>query len=217
MTIAAVSGFAGNGKTSLIKAVSKFIRNVTVLGETARRVAPIIASLPGNLAENQVAFQAAIIGAEVERLCHLESLRNRGGNGVVLCDRTVFDNVIFAEMNGVIDSRLGEELVERIIHIMESLNLCYDVVFLMDALDDDAVARALRDPLRRVTIGSSAEVFRERERFFLERIDEVLHYAVRRGVVKRYTAIPSFSNGGDDALMAFVEVASALTRAVQEV
>jgi hypothetical protein len=144
-----ISGPAVSGKTHCIENyLDAQIQNLTVLSESSRKVAEIYPELP---AENINKFR--------EKICELQRQReavaeNLIGDGIMICDRGVFDNLAFLLLQ---DKNQFHKEFTILLNAYKNKSIKpYDYIFYfdIDLLGDitPLLNKSLNDPLRKATI-----------------------------------------------------------------
>jgi len=142
-----ISGPAVSGKTYFLDRISDS-QDVTVLSESARKVAEIYPDMPAN---NIGKFREKICEFQRQRETVVESLMD---DGIILCDRGIFDNLAFLLLQD--KERFHREFTTVLYAYKNKIIKPYDyiVYFDIDLLDGitPLLKEALDDPLRKATI-----------------------------------------------------------------
>jgi hypothetical protein len=144
-----VSGPAASGKTHCIENyLDGRIQDLTVLSESSRKVSEIYPELP---IKNIYKFRETICEFQRQRENIIENLI---GDGIIVCDRGVFDNLAFLLLQD--KNQFHKEFTILLNAYKNKLIKPYDYIFYFDVdlLDDitPLLSKSLSDPLRKATI-----------------------------------------------------------------
>lgn len=154
----ALSGYAGVGKSSLIKIVQKDFKNVVVFPESAREVNMTKDFFTIDDKNNDF-FQKSIMDNEIMKInvAHLNNMKN------TIFDRTIIDNFVFAELFYGKDRISYEAFHDFIEEFKKTYNTAYlyDRIVLIGATqNEDYVRRViLKDEFRKSTTSNNARDF----------------------------------------------------------
>ena len=149
----AISGFAGNGKTTTLELVRDLLDhdgyNVMMFSELPRLVKDSQSLFfPYSHSDNEDLFQFAIFQCEIMKRELLKSIPYQD-NLIVLHDRTWLDNLIFAVLKKVISYAIFRDIL---FELSDEKKYHYDLVFLLDSIPDHKVADVMKDKVRAETI-----------------------------------------------------------------
>lgn len=168
----ALSGYAGVGKSSLLKTIHNNYKNVMIFPESAREV---------NLAKDffhiddkdNDFFQKSIMDNEIMKLnlAHLNKIED------AVFDRTIIDNFVFAELFYG-PSRINYEAFEKFINdfkAMYNTDYIYDRIILISAAKNEEYIRKiiLKDEFRKSTTSNNAKGFIEKSLKWHEKYLEI--------------------------------------------
>jgi len=177
-----ISGPAASGKTYFLNRISDS-QNVTVLSESARKVAEIYPDMPAN---DIGKFRDKVCEFQRQRETVVESLMD---DGIILCDRGIFDNLAFLLLQ---DKERFHKEFTTVLHAYKNKAIKpydYIVYFDIDLLGGitPLLQKSLSDPLRKATI--NVDNYQKHVIEFRNAFIEVTNYF--RGVnVVPITAIP---------------------------
>ena len=146
-----ISGPAAAGKTHCIENyLEERIQNLTVLSESSRKVAEMYPDMP---TENISRFR--------EKICEFQRQRenvteNLVGDGIIVCDRGVFDNLAFLLLQ---DKNQFHKEFTILLNAYKNKSIRpYDYIFYFD-IDllggiTSLLKKSLEDPLRKATINT---------------------------------------------------------------
>ena len=144
-----ISGPAASGKTHCIENyLEERIHNLTVLSESSRKVAEMY---PDMLTENISRFREKICEFQIQRENIVENLV---GDGIIVCDRGVFDNLAFLLLQ---DKNQFRKEFTTLLNAYKNKSIRpYDYIFYFD-IDllggiTPLLKKSLEDPLRKMTI-----------------------------------------------------------------
>ena len=144
-----ISGPAASGKTHCIENyLEERIHNLTVLSESSRKVAEMY---PDMLTENISRFREKICEFQIQRENIVENLV---GDGIIVCDRGVFDNLAFLLLQD--KNQFRKEFTTLLNAYKNKTIKTYDYIFYFD-IDllggiTPLLKKSLEDPLRKTTI-----------------------------------------------------------------
>ncbi len=144
-----ISGPAASGKTHCIENyLEERIHNLTVLSESSRKVAEMY---PDMLTENISRFREKICEFQIQRENIVENLV---GDGIIVCDRGVFDNLAFLLLQ---DKNQFHKEFTILLNAYKNKSLkLYDFVFYFDIDMLNGITplldKSLNDTLRKATI-----------------------------------------------------------------
>lgn len=154
----ALSGYAGVGKSSLIKHAHKKYKNVFIFPESAREVNSTKNLFVIEDKENDF-FQKSIMDNEMMKItfAHLNRIEN------ALFDRTIIDNFVFAELFYG-DNRVNFKEFEKIINEVKDtyeIDYVYDSIVLINSTRDEKYIRdvILKDEFRKSTTSPDVKEF----------------------------------------------------------
>ena len=146
-----ISGPAASGKTHCIENyLEERIHNLTVLSESSRKVAEMY---PDMLTENISRFRKKICEFQIQRENIVENLV---GDGIIVCDRGVFDNLAFLLLQD--KNQFRKEFTTLLNAYKNKTIKTYDYIFYFD-IDllggiTPLLKKSLEDPLRKATINT---------------------------------------------------------------
>jgi hypothetical protein len=146
-----ISGPAASGKTHCIENyLDSQIQDLSVLSESSRKVAEMYPDMP---TENISRFR--------EKICEFQRQRenvteNLIGDGIIVCDRGVFDNLAFLLLQD--KNQFHKEFTILLNAYKNKLIRSYDYIFYFD-IDllggiTPLLKKSLEDPLRKATINT---------------------------------------------------------------
>ena len=144
-----ISGPAASGKTHCIENyLEGQIQDLVVLSESSRKTAEIYPELP---TENINKFREKICEFQRQREAVAENLI---GDGIMICDRGVFDNLAFLLIQD--KNQFHKEFTILLNAYKNKLIKPYDYIFYFDVDLLDGItpllSKSLSDPLRKATI-----------------------------------------------------------------
>ena len=146
-----ISGPAASGKTHCIENyLDSQIQGLSVLSESSRRVAEMYPDMP---TENISRFRKKICEFQIQRENIVENLV---GDGIIVCDRGVFDNLAFLLLQD--KNQFRKEFTTLLNAYKNKTIKTYDYIFYFD-IDllggiTPLLKKSLEDPLRKATINT---------------------------------------------------------------
>ena len=146
-----ISGPAASGKTHCIENyLDSQIQGLSVLSESSRKVAEMYPDMP---TENINRFREKICEFQIQRENIVENLV---GDGIIVCDRGVFDNLTFLLLQD--KNQFRKEFTTLLNAYKNKTIKTYDYIFYFD-IDllggiTPLLKKSLEDPLRKATINT---------------------------------------------------------------
>ncbi len=146
-----ISGPAASGKTHYIENyLDSQIQGLSVLSESSRKVAEMYPDMP---TENINIFREKICEFQIQRENIVENLV---GDGIIVCDRGVFDNLTFLLLQD--KNQFRKEFTTLLNAYKNKTIKTYDYIFYFD-IDllggiTPLLKKSLEDPLRKATINT---------------------------------------------------------------
>ena len=185
----AFSGFACNGKTTLIKTIAGVLKcslrntEVITMDETARKVYQYSQSYFNT--KDESAFQLSILSAELERIfLTTKFLLNDGilwlpkfeeKDVIILFDRSIFDNIAFSVAKNIISLQTAEEILSL---IQKEIDFRYQLLFLCPPVySADFINKCLSDNVRNQTLPSTVDAFLKLQTAYYETLNHLMEKA----------------------------------------
>jgi len=161
--IVAFSGFACNGKSTIIKTMKEILKNedVFVMNETARIVDSI---MPYFEKEFEVGnFEKYILYSEISQHEVMFGIKDR--YDIILKDRSIFDVLTFMIIRNEINTRDALDFLRENYDNEKHLSNLYDKIFFIRGTKDKDFIECLleKDKLRRETVSNFFEMQRKFE------------------------------------------------------
>ena len=196
MKIFTFSGFAGNGKTTLIKHCVKTFKNYNILihNETVRLIDKIFSI------DNFKEAQKNILIGEICSWNLLIQLNNCK-NLIIFSDRFILDNVFYGIIRGVYD----EEMIYKVLNIFTDKEKNKNIhIILLKSINREIIKEILKDELR-LKAFKSVENFEKMQNKFYEIYKKYENYLICKGFNIIYFNSPSILSEETERIIHYIK------------